>query len=85
MLIRHDLVLSLSLLDVMGLSGTFFVYGGIAVAGVVFIYLLLPETKGKALQDIDRELCERRSDDANNRFFPPAIVQMQKINTFEKN
>ncbi|MCJ8744673.1 hypothetical protein PDJAM_G00121350 [Pangasius djambal] len=44
----------------MGLSGTFFTYGVIAVAAVVFIYLLLPETKGKALQDIDRELCERR-------------------------
>lgn len=48
--------------DVMGLSGTFFTYGVIAVAAVIFIYLLLPETKGKALQDIDRELCERRSD-----------------------
>ncbi|MCI4390421.1 hypothetical protein PGIGA_G00122550 [Pangasianodon gigas] len=50
----------LNVIDVMGLSGTFFAYGVITVAAVVFIYLLLPETKGKALQDIDRELCQRR-------------------------
>lgn len=56
----------LSLLDLIGLSGTFLAYGVLAVAGVVFIFLLLPETKGKSLQDIDRELSERRSDHANN-------------------
>ncbi|KAF5901079.1 solute carrier family 2, facilitated glucose transporter member 10, partial [Clarias magur] len=50
----------LSVMDVMGLSGTFLAYGVIAVTAVVFIYFLLPETKGKALQDIDKELCERR-------------------------
>lgn len=49
----------------MGLSGTFFAYGVTAVAAVVFIYVLLPETKGRALQDIDRELRGRRSDHAN--------------------
>ncbi|KAK3512735.1 hypothetical protein QTP70_023508, partial [Hemibagrus guttatus] len=48
-----------SLSDLIGLSGTFLVYGVLAVAAVVFIFLLLPETKGKALQDIDRELSER--------------------------
>lgn len=50
----------LNVIDVMGLSGMFFTYGVIAVAAVIFIYVLLPETKGKALQDIDKELCERR-------------------------
>ncbi|XP_058228866.1 solute carrier family 2, facilitated glucose transporter member 10 [Hemibagrus wyckioides] len=53
----------LSVIDLIGLSGTFLVYGVLAVAGVVFIFLLLPETKGKALQDIDRELSERRFPD----------------------
>ncbi|GAA6085296.1 solute carrier family 2, facilitated glucose transporter member 10 [Tachysurus ichikawai] len=50
----------LNVIDAMGLSGTFMTYGVMAVAAVVFIHLLLPETKGKALQDIDRELSERR-------------------------
>ncbi|XP_036415468.1 solute carrier family 2, facilitated glucose transporter member 10 [Colossoma macropomum] len=50
----------LSVIDVIGLSGVFFIYGVIAVAAVVFIYFLLPETKGKSLHDIDKELCERR-------------------------
>lgn len=44
----------------MGLSGTFFSYGAIAAAAVVFVYFLLPETKGKSLHAIDKELCERR-------------------------
>ncbi|XP_072521986.1 solute carrier family 2, facilitated glucose transporter member 10 [Salminus brasiliensis] len=50
----------LSVIDVIGLSGTFFIYGVIAAAAAVFIHFLLPETKGKSLQDIDQELRERR-------------------------
>ncbi|KAK2874616.1 hypothetical protein Q8A67_021769 [Cirrhinus molitorella] len=48
----------LSIIDVIGLSGIFFVYGGIGIAAVVFIYLVLPETKGKSLHKIDRELSQ---------------------------
>ncbi|XDV52118.1 hypothetical protein PO909_020882 [Leuciscus waleckii] len=48
----------LSIIDVIGLSGIFFVYGVIGVAAVVFIYLVLPETKGKSLHKIDRELSQ---------------------------
>uniref|UniRef100_W5L4Z2 Solute carrier family 2, facilitated glucose transporter member 10 n=1 Tax=Astyanax mexicanus TaxID=7994 RepID=W5L4Z2_ASTMX len=50
----------LSVIDAIGLSGTFFIYGVIAVAAVAFIYFLLPETKGKSLQDIDQELRQKR-------------------------
>uniref|UniRef100_A0A4W4G9S8 Solute carrier family 2, facilitated glucose transporter member 10 n=1 Tax=Electrophorus electricus TaxID=8005 RepID=A0A4W4G9S8_ELEEL len=50
----------LNVIDVMGLSGTFFINGMIALAAAVFIHVLLPETKGKSLQDINKELCERR-------------------------
>lgn len=50
----------LSIIDVIGLSGIFLVYGVVGAAGVVFIYLVLPETKGKSLQDIDRELSQTR-------------------------
>ncbi|KAI4873424.1 hypothetical protein NFI96_019856, partial [Prochilodus magdalenae] len=54
----------LSVIDVIGLSGVFFIYAAIAAAAVVFIYFLLPETKSKSLQDIDRELCQRRLEDS---------------------
>ncbi|XP_016397326.1 solute carrier family 2, facilitated glucose transporter member 10 isoform X1 [Sinocyclocheilus rhinocerous] len=50
----------LSITDVIGLSGIFCVYGVIGMAAVVFIYLVLPETKGKSLHKIDRELSQTR-------------------------
>lgn len=42
--------------DVLGLSGLFLVYGLTAVVAVVFFYFMLPETKGKTLEEIDKEL-----------------------------
>uniref|UniRef100_A0A3Q3H390 Solute carrier family 2, facilitated glucose transporter member 10 n=1 Tax=Labrus bergylta TaxID=56723 RepID=A0A3Q3H390_9LABR len=39
-----------------GLSGMFFLYGVIAVAAAVFFHFMLPETKGKTLEEIDEEL-----------------------------
>lgn len=37
-------------------SGTFWVYGGICLAGFLFVRALLPETKGKSLEEIEKEL-----------------------------
>lgn len=37
-------------------SGTFWVYGGICLAGFLFIRSRLPETKGKSLEEIEKEL-----------------------------
>jgi SP family sugar porter-like MFS transporter len=37
-------------------SGTFWVYGGICIAGFLFIRSRLPETKGKSLEEIEKEL-----------------------------
>ncbi|MBN3278912.1 GTR10 protein, partial [Polyodon spathula] len=50
----------LDVIDALSLSWTFLLYGAIAVAAVVFIYLLLPETKGKSLEEIDKELSGKR-------------------------
>lgn len=58
-----NLIVTLTFLDVidaLSLSWTFLLYGVIAVAAVVFIYLLLPETKGKSLEEIDKELSGKR-------------------------
>jgi sugar porter (SP) family MFS transporter len=35
-------------------SGTFWVYAGICLAGFLFIYKKLPETKGKSLEEIEK-------------------------------
>jgi SP family arabinose:H+ symporter-like MFS transporter len=40
----------------LGPAVTFWLYAVICVAGFVFIKLKLPETKGKSLEQIEREL-----------------------------
>ncbi len=39
-------------------SGTFWLYSAICLAGFVFLYNKLPETKAKSLEEIERELTE---------------------------
>jgi len=43
----------------LGSAGTFWLYAAICVAGFVFIKLKLPETKGKSLEQIERELVDK--------------------------
>ncbi|MCD7900594.1 MAG: sugar porter family MFS transporter [Bacteroides sp.] len=40
-------------------SGTFWIYGGICLAGFFFIRSQLPETKGKSLEEIEEELTSK--------------------------
>jgi len=42
----------------LGLAGTFWIYAAICVAGFVFILNCLPETKGKTLEEIEKELVD---------------------------
>ncbi|KJF43973.1 MFS transporter, partial [Draconibacterium sediminis] len=39
-----------------GASGTFWLYGLICAAGLLFIFKRLPETKGKSLEEIEEEI-----------------------------
>jgi SP family sugar porter-like MFS transporter len=41
-------------------SGTFWLYGVICLAGYLFIYRRLPETKGKSLEEIEKELVRNK-------------------------
>jgi len=45
----------------MGTHGTFWIYSGITLAGFIFIKLRLPETKGKSLEEIERDLTGKSS------------------------
>jgi sugar porter (SP) family MFS transporter len=42
----------------LGPAGTFWLYASICILGFAFIFLRLPETRGKTLEDIERELVD---------------------------
>ena len=44
-----------------GASGTFLGYGLLAVAGLAFVLLLGPETRGKTLEEIERSFLDKRT------------------------
>ena len=43
----------LNLINLLGKSGTFWLYGIIGFLGLFFIWLRVPETKGKSLEEIE--------------------------------
>ena len=45
----------------LGSSGTFWIYAGICFMGFLFTYVCVPETKGKTLEAIERELTGERN------------------------
>uniref|UniRef100_A0A8C3IX52 Solute carrier family 2, facilitated glucose transporter member 10 n=1 Tax=Chrysemys picta bellii TaxID=8478 RepID=A0A8C3IX52_CHRPI len=58
-----NLLISLSfldLIDAIGLSWMFLLYGVVGVAAVIFIYLFVPETKGQSLEEIDQQFSRKR-------------------------
>lgn len=51
-----NLLISFTFLDLckaMTVYGTFWLYGAVAFAGLVLFYVMLPETKGKSLEEIE--------------------------------
>jgi MFS transporter, SP family, xylose:H+ symportor len=50
---------------VLGPSGTFWTYAAICVSGFAFIYWRVPETKGKSLEEIERDLIESGNRNSN--------------------
>jgi sugar porter (SP) family MFS transporter len=42
----------------LGSSGTFWLYAGICVAGFIYIFFKLPETNGKSLEQLERDLVD---------------------------
>lgn len=51
----------LSLKTTLSLSGMFFVYGSISVIGFVVLYLYMPETEGRSLEEIEESYKSKKS------------------------
>lgn len=51
--------------ETIGVSGTFLVYGSVALAETVFLYAMLPETKNKTLQEVEDSFRKRRRKEGN--------------------
>lgn len=59
----------------LGSAGTFWLYAGICVAGFFFILAKLPESKGKSLEQIERELVRKRHTARESKYeTPPGIA-----------
>jgi sugar porter (SP) family MFS transporter len=57
-----DFVVALTVLSIIGIAtetGLFWLYAAFGIAGFLFLYRKLPETKGRTLEEIDRSLRER--------------------------
>lgn len=50
----------LPLIEALGETGTFWLFGVLSVAAWVFVYFFVPETKGRTLEEIEADLRERR-------------------------
>jgi hypothetical protein len=44
------------LTDALGQGGTFWLFSGLSVLGTVFVFFVVPETKGKTLNEIQKML-----------------------------
>ncbi|PKK23746.1 solute carrier family 2 (facilitated glucose transporter), member 10 [Columba livia] len=62
-----NLLMSLSfldLLDAIGFSWMFLLYGLMGVLAVIFIYIFVPETKGQSLEEIDQQFSRKSCADS---------------------
>lgn len=45
-----------TIMEAVGLTGTFFMFAGIGVVALIFIYTQVPETRGRTLEEIDADV-----------------------------
>lgn len=48
------------LIQVAGIHGAFWLFGGMCVLALVFVWLCVPETRGRSLEDIEKSLTGQR-------------------------
>ncbi|XP_077316730.1 solute carrier family 2, facilitated glucose transporter member 10 [Lithobates pipiens] len=87
-----NLLITLTFLEVIesiGLSWTFLLYGLMGAVAIIFIYYFIPETKGRSLEEIDKEFSDKRflsgrpvwSTCCGERFSSPRYQRMEQSTT----
>lgn len=66
--------------DVLDLHGVFWIFASIAFFGAVFSYFVIPETGGKSLNDIQKELQGDAYEDAEEKFKEIPLSDVSIIN-----
>ena len=56
-----------SLIEAVGLTGTFFLFAAVGVLALIFIYTQVPETRGRTLEEIDEDVTSGAIFDKNVR------------------
>ena len=44
-----------TLLESVGIANTYFIFAGLGVCALIFVYKMLPETRGKSLEQLEEE------------------------------
>uniref|UniRef100_A0A1A9WSP4 Major facilitator superfamily (MFS) profile domain-containing protein n=1 Tax=Glossina brevipalpis TaxID=37001 RepID=A0A1A9WSP4_9MUSC len=65
--------------EALGSGQTFWLFAGITVVGAIFVFLLVPETKGKSLNEIQKIL------EGNNNSSTPIVVNNSNYNSSNDN
>ncbi|KFB38860.1 AGAP001027-PA-like protein [Anopheles sinensis] len=68
-----------NLKDAMGEAGVFWLFSGISLVGTVFVFFVVPETKGKSLNDIQRLLAGEKVNNSEQ-----GSVQANSDNTVQQ-
>lgn len=70
-----------NLRETIGMAATFWLFTGISVLGIVFIYFAVPETKGKSLNSIQQMLNNKRENlhDNLSRFAEPLVKNGHEV------
>jgi len=70
---------TLSMFSYLGAAGPFWLFTGVSVVALVFIYFLLPETKGKSLETIEHELHQGRFYEFQRRAHVERSHELQEV------
>lgn len=72
-----------NLRDALGVGGTFWLFTGISLLGIVFIFFAVPETKGRSLSSIQKMLDKSENVQIGSNGFETPLMSKKRDNNSE--